>query len=202
MSTHNAAALDEQLEDLASVEQQALGQRDAVIEHTDEAFVLFASLRLAAEQLLAAHYRALTTLDRVPAFSADLPDEQVGQYADLDLSSVARRLLGTFNADKLADLQAGIDSAEGAIRRYRQRVETAYETTYGDPVGWRPAAQISASRNVLAMLRDECPVKGCDEKGAHAAVLVNHDSGVTRHVGEPAGGAEWDPNEVVRGVDL
>lgn len=175
MST-TAHDLDAQLEDLERVKQEALGQRDAIYGHTDDALVLLANVRLCAEQLEQARVAALRRLDTIPGFDAELP-EDASPFADLNLSEAARTLLSTFNDEKLADLHAGLDAAEGAINRYRDRVEAEYERFHGEPVGWRPAvAAIAAAPSdaLQAVLDGKCPADDCG-RAAHGFVRVTED---------------------------
>lgn len=178
MPSLDAPDVDEQVEDLERVKQEALGQRDAIIGHTDDALALLSSVRLCAEQLAETHNIAMRRLDTIPGFDAELP-EDASPYADLNLSATARALLGSFNADKLADLQAGLDSAQGAILRYRERVAADYERIHGEPVGWRDFyKQIGAAPAVSDALQlvidDKCPVPGCGRE-THGFVRVTDD---------------------------
>ena len=191
-------SLEAQIEDLESVKQAALGQRDSVGEHVDHALNLIASARLAAEQLMAAHDDVSEALDTVPAFHAELPDEVEG-YADLDLPPIARQLLGAFNHDRLAELQAGLDTAAGALNRYRDVVNLRYEAHHGEHIGWRPVAPLLAIADVQRA--DVCPVEGCDERDAHAFVTQDSTTLQWKHY-EKGESSAWDPNEVAQGVDL
>jgi len=198
-----------------AIRARARGQIDDVRLHSEHAKRVLDELRLAAENLLGIHQRAMSTLDTVPDFNVKDPEAAEGHWADpqndVRLSSTVLHLLGSFGSSRVDDLIAGIDATQAALGRYADVAEAAYDREFGK--GWtdttgQPAIPYPYS---LGLLDDRCAVKDCDEKGDHAllamdlsaegATLVHRDvTTAPSDSGRP--GAEWDPNEVVTGVDL
>jgi len=178
--------------DEAAIRARARGQIDDVRLHSQHATRILEELRLAAENLLSIHQRAMSTLDTVPDFNVKDPEAAEGHWADpqndVRLSATVLHLLGSFGSSRMDDLVAGIDATQAALGRYADVAEAAYDREFGK--GWVQAGSITTSPGywdqfVRPLTTDPgCPVEGCEETGDHGfvAMELSRDGHGFRHV--------------------